>query len=101
MDRDRTIKRLREWQRDVVRTVRTATFGAERPRRHVANFLRRGAEAIEPRQADVRVVVPEEGPRDVDFEGGGHGELHSQRDSANSESRGSRPERHNSGINPE
>ena len=66
MDKNSALGNLRAWPAKVVRTVRTGTFGAERPRRHFARYLRRAAEAIEPRQADLRVIVPEERPQEVE-----------------------------------
>ena len=101
MDKKRSIDNLRARQRSVVRTLRTATFGAERPRRWFSGFLRRAAEAIEPGQADVRMVIPEEPRREDEPDVVQPHELRSQRESINSESRGTRPERHNSGINRE
>ena len=68
MAKNSTMDNLRAWPAKMVRTVRTGTFGAERPRRHFARYLRRAAEAIEPRQADLRVIVPEEGPHEVETE---------------------------------
>ena len=92
---------LQSKQRSVSQTVRTATFGVERPRRWVGNFLRRAAEVIEPRESDVRMVVPEEPRRSEEPDFAPPHELHSQRDSVNSESRGERPERHSSPIHRE